>query len=58
VSVERASIALLLGDSARAMELLGAESAQPSGQRRSANAEVMAFVKVCVCGLVWLVVLF
>ena len=41
VTVERASIALLLGDARRAAELLGL-----GGAAAAANPDVLAFVKV------------
>jgi hypothetical protein len=56
VSVERASIALLLGDSNRALELLGI-TAGPGGAGGAAKAheEVLAFIQVRGWGqLTWL----
>ncbi|GBF87573.1 accumulation and replication of chloroplast-related protein [Raphidocelis subcapitata] len=44
VSVERASIALLLGDARRAAELLGL-SGEGAGAAKPANPEVLAFVR-------------
>ena len=47
VTVERASIALLLGDARRAAELLGlGGGGTGGGAAAAANPEVLAFVKV------------
>lgn len=49
VSVERASLALLLGDSARALELLGLGGGGQEA-RGPPNPEVLAYVQVGASG--------